>query len=287
MLKNMIGILCAVLLSCCLVGCEQTVMQPETTETIPTTLQTEPSSAADTQAATVETAAPTVETIAPTIETTVATEPTEATLAHSPLYIPGVEVEEVIRYFNEVCLDAEFVNSGNASFLQKWNVPIRYMIYGDPTEQDRIVLINFVNWLNSVEGFPGMEETQDATLVNLRIYFCSQEEMINHLGDNFVGMDGGVTFWYLENAIYDGIICYRNDISQEIRNSVILEEIYNGLGPIQDTWLREDSIIYAGYSEPQSLTPMDELLLKLLYHPDMRPGMDASVCEQVIRSLYY
>lgn len=287
MLRKIAALLCVVLLIG-LAGCGQITAPPETGAA---TVQTEPVTTPSTQE-------PAEEMTTSAVVATVATEPMETTAEtsaptettapeHSPLYIPGVDVEEVIRYFNEVCLDAEFVNSGDASVLQKWNVPIRYMIHGDPTEQDRIVLINFVNWLNSVEGFPGMEETQDANLVNLRIYFCGPEEMINHLGDNFVGMDGGVTFWYLEDAIYDGIICYRNDISQEIRNSVILEEIYNGLGPIQDTWLREDSIIYAGYSEPQSLTPMDELLLKLLYHPDMRPGMDTSVCEQVIRSLYY
>ena len=31
----------------------------------------------------------------------------------------------------------------------------------------------------------------------------------------------------------------------------------------------------------------DQLLLMLLYHPQIQPGMDAAQCEQVIRSLYY
>ena len=70
-------------------------------------------------------------------------------------------------------------------------------------------------------------------------------------------------------------------------DSVILEEIYNGLGPIQDTDLRPDSIIYSGFSEPQSLTDVDELILKLLYHPQLLPGMNADECETVIRQLYY
>ena len=192
MLKDIVSVLCALLFVCCLVGCEQTNQQPETTETILTTAQTESVTSPTTQVQTIATTAPTVEIPVPTAETTIATEPT-ATLEHSPLYIPGVEVEDVIRYFNEVCLDAEFVNSGDASLLQKWDAPIRYTIHGTPSEEDRIVLINFVNWLNTVEGFPGMEETQDTSLTNLRIYFCSQEALINHLGDNFVGMDGGVT----------------------------------------------------------------------------------------------
>ena len=60
-----------------------------------------------------------------------------------------------------------------------------------------------------------------------------------------------------------------------------------GLGPVQDTDLREDSLIYSGYTAPQSLSPVDELILKLLYHPEIRCGMTASECEAVIRSLYY
>lgn len=206
---------------------------------------------------------------------------------HSPLYIPGVPVEDVIRYFNEVCLDAEFVNSGNASLLQKWAEPIYYTVNGNPTDQDLAVLEDFVSWLNTIEGFPGIYPTQDRLAENLQIYFCTGKELLDRMGDQFIGTDGAVTFWYLENKIYDCTICYRTDILQITRNSVILEEIYNGLGPVQDTDLRPDSIIYTGYSEPQSLTPVDELLLKLLYHPQLECGMDATACEAVIRQLYY
>ena len=107
------------------------------------------------------------------------------------------------------------------------------------------------------------------------------------MGEDFATMDGGVTYWYEENIIYDGVICVRKDLDQHVRNSVILEELYNGLGPIQDTSLRSDSLIYQEFSQPQWMTPVDELILRLLYHPDILPGMDAQQCEQVIRSLYY
>ena len=52
-------------------------------------------------------------------ETALSTQP-----LHSRFYIPGVEVEDVILYFNEVCLDAEMIHSGNPKVLQKWTVPI-------------------------------------------------------------------------------------------------------------------------------------------------------------------
>ena len=220
-------------------------------------------------------------------ETTEPTLPPETEVPHSPLYIEDLVVEDVIRYFNEVCLDAEFVNGGNASLLQKWTEPIYYKLNGDPTAKDLEVLNTFLTWLNTIEGFPGILEAKDSQNPNLQIHFCTQKDMLSLMGDNFTGMDGAVTFWYWDNEIYDAIICYRTDLNQHVRNSVILEEIYNGLGPVQDTGLRTDSIIYSGYSEPQQLTQIDKLILQLLYHPDIKCGMDAVQCEAVIRTLYY
>lgn len=206
---------------------------------------------------------------------------------HSPLYLPDFSVEEVILYFNEVCLDAEVNNGGNPTLLQKWTVPICYRLFGDYTTEDVAVLTGFADWLNTLEGFPGIREAQEGELCNLRIQFCPQAEMTSHMGDWATGLDGAVTFWYDNHEIYEAIICYRTDVDQEVRNSVILEEIYNGLGPVQDTARRSDSIIYADYSTPQSLTAVDELLLRLLYRSELTCGMDAAQCEAAIRQLYY
>lgn len=216
------------------------------------------------------------------VETSIPTKP-----LHSEFYIDGVSVSDVIVYFNEVCLAAEFVNSGDPSRLQKWTSPIYYKLNGEFTQEDYDTLTSFVYLLNTISGFPGIYESQDPLMTNLPIYFCTQDEMISVLGDNFQNMDGGVTFWYTDDMIHTGTICFRTDLDQYLRNSVILEEIYNGLGPVQDTDLRPDSIIYSEFSQPQCLTEIDILLLRLLYHPQMLPGMDAEECEAVIRSLYY
>ena len=218
-----ISILCALLLTAC--GWRSTLAET----TAPTTAEaTLPPSTSE---ATTE------------VTTEPVTEPVETAPLHSPLYIPGLPVEDVILYFNEVCLDAEFVNSGDATRLQSWESTIYYQLYGDYTEEDLAVLTDFTAWLNTIEGFPGMEEAQDPMYTNLRIHFCTQDEMISLLGNNFSYMDAGVTFWYMDDVIYDAIICYRTDLNQYLRNSVILEEIYNGLGPVQDTEVRPDSII--------------------------------------------
>ena len=68
--------------------------------------------------------------------------------------------------------------------------------------------------------------------------------------------------------------------------SGLLEEMVNCLG-LGDSTLREDSIVYQYGSDIKTLSEMDWLIIKLLYNPRIRCGMDAAQCEEVIRELYY
>lgn len=263
----------------------QTVPPDETTEAA--TTHTEEVTEASTEAPTTAVTEPPTEI--PTEEPKEATtEPVVTEPEHSSLYLPDVSADDMVMYFNEVCLDAEFTDGGNASLLQRWEEPICYTIYGNTTYADLQLIADLSQWLNTIEGFPGMYEASDPWQANMEFFFCSEDELLDRMGSQYVGTDGAFTFWYDdENRIYDCIICIRTDLDQHLRNSVILEEIYGALGPAQDTWLRLESVIYAGFSQPQALHPIDEVILRLLYHPDLACGMDAEDCEPIIRSLYY
>ena len=255
---------CLLLLALLLSGCRK-LPQPEPTQP-PTVPVTEPVTEPPTEP-----------------PTEPETEPTRP--PHSDLYLPDTAVEDVITWFNEVCLDAEFSDGGDASLIQKWTVPIAYEIHGDFEPEDVATVETLAAWLNEIPGFPGMHPAEGEA--NLNIYFCLQEEIVDRMGSNYVNSDGGVIFWYDYNEIYKAIICVRSDIGRTLRDSVILEEIYNGLGPVQDTFLRPDSIIYGNYAMPQELTAVDQLILQLLYNPQIRCGMNAAECEAVIRQRYY
>ena len=214
------------------------------------------------------------------------TEPTTVPAAITET--PTTEPVEDTVIPKEPAHSALYVHGGDPSFLQKWECTILYMIHGDPTKDDLAILASFAQWLNTTEGFPGIYETADPLEANLNIHFCTDSKMLSRMGDWAHDLDGAVTFWYDENSrIYNATICVRTDLNQHLRNSVILEELYNGLGPIQDTSLRPDSLIYAEFSVPQDLTQIDKLILQLLYHPRMQCGMNANQCEDVIRKLYY
>lgn len=217
--------------------------------------------------------------------------PTDPPPAHSDLYLPEVSVEQMITYFNEVVLNMEYsTGNGDVSLVQKWTSPIHYKITGDPTDEDLEVLNGLFEQLNAIPGFPGFIPEEQGSAADLTLRFVDYNEFrlafsqVIH-GEN---ADAAMQFWYYTdtNVIYSGQIGYRTDISQEIRNSVIIEEIVNILG-LSDTVLRQDSIVYQYGSEVTVLSDIDLVILKILYNPAIKCSMNAEACQQIIEELYY
>jgi hypothetical protein len=210
---------------------------------------------------------------------------------HSLLFHPDYTAEQILEYFGEVVLDMEYASgAGNTALVQKWQAPIRYRFFGTPTEEDRAVLAELFVQLNQIPGFPGIHEAAEGETEQLRISFLEPDLFRASYSDILGGEEatGATQFWYYTdtNEIHSARIGYRTDIAQNIRNSVLIEEIINTLG-ISDTVLREDSITYQYSDDNTALSEVDRILLALLYHPDIRCGMDGEACASVIRNLYY
>jgi len=219
-------------------------------------------------------------------------EPVSTGQPSSEYYLEGYQITEIYDYFCEVALSSEyFYGDGNAAAIQKWAEPIYYSISGECTDQDLAVIENFAAEINRIYGFPGMYPANDEGSANLKLFFLEPEEFRLAAERVVAGEDShGIANWHFfneSNEIYACEIYHRTDIEQHVRNSVILEEFVNGFGLGNDTALRTDSIIYAYYSEPQSLSEMDWLLLRLLYHPDMKCGLEELECRKVITNLIF
>ena len=210
---------------------------------------------------------------------------------HSKLYLGGYSVEDVLKYFNEVVLDTEYTTgSGDITLVQRWDIAIRYRVVGDFTEEDMEILEECFAELNEVEGYAGVFEAVENEAPNLYIYFEAREAFNDRYNEFLQNeyADGATRYWYYTdtNDIYEGTIGYCTDMGEEVRESVLLEEFVNCLG-MGDSTLREDSIVYQYGSSVTNLSEMDWLIIKLLYHPRIRCGMDVTQCEEVIRELYY
>ena len=232
------------------------------------------------------------ETVQTTVAETTVAETTEETMAlHSDLYDPDYTVQQIQTYFEEIVLNIEYTDGiGNANLVQKWCAPITYRLSGQATEEDLRVLETFFAELNQIPGFPGIAAAMEGETEQIRISFLEPDLFRDSFSSVVGGEDatGATQFWYYTdtNEIYSARIGYRTDMDQSLRNSVLLEEVVNTLG-ISDTVLREDSITYQYSDFNTCLSDVDWILLKLLYHPELKNGMDSEACASVIQQLYY
>ena len=230
------------------------------------------------------TTAPPIENTEP--ETTVPPEP-----QHSELYLPQYTTQQIWEYFEEIVFRMEYsTGTGDISLVQKWETPLRYCIFGDPTEEDLAVLNELFAQLNTIRGFPGIYPAPEGDVGNLTISFTGRETFSANYAEILNGEDanGATQFWYYTdtNEIHTATIGYRTDLDQSMRNSILLEEVINMLGA-SDTVLREDSIVYQYSDENTALSDVDWVIMKILYNPAIQCGMDAEDCYAVVESLYY
>ena len=202
----------------------------------------------------------------------------------------GYTVDEVVNYFHEVVHSSEYsFGSGRADAVHKWEQPIYYQLIGDYTVEDMRTIGNMCSRLNEVEGFPGIYASPDEQTTNVQIYFYDQETMLREFGHyiNYEAADGMMTYWYSNstNAIQKATVCCRSDIPQVLRDSVVVEEIFNMLGMPNDTKTRTDSILYQYGSSVLEPSELDWLIVRLLYNEEMLCGYDCEQSNDVIRAL--
>ncbi len=219
-------------------------------------------------------------------ESDVSEEPT-----HSEFYLEGYSAQQIIDYFSEVALDMEYSDGlGDTTLIQKWLSPISYRIDGEPEKDDIAVLNGLFEQLNEIAGFPGIHPAKEGEPANMTLGFLEKNDFNDSFSDVVNGEDafGAAQFWYYTatNEIHTARIGYRTDMDEDSRTSVLVEEIVNSLG-ISDTVLRTDSVVYQYSNDNSALSEVDILILKLLYHPEIKCGMNAADCETVIRKLYY
>ena len=225
------------------------------------------------------------------IQDNIAPEVEENIHEHSQLYNPNYTQEEILTYFEEVVLNMEYSDgTGDVSCVQKWLSPIYYNIYGSYTDVDLTELYELFTQLNCINGFPGIYPASDENIENLSISFFEPNDFTYQFTDVINGEDayGATEFWYYTdtNEIHTARIGYRTDLDQEIRNSILLEEIINSLG-ISDSTLRTDSVVYQDSNDNFVLSDVDILILKLLYNTEIHCGMNYENCKKIIEILYY
>ena len=200
-----------------------------------------------------------------------------------------------------------FVRAETESSLRRWQGPVRVGIrFGasvSPERQatDRARIASFVARLSRVTGHP---MSVDDRAPNFFIHIVSEDERealgptvratLPGLGPGEIAGITGMprTTYCLVYALAEGnsgsytraFAVIRSEHPDLLRLSCLHEELTQGLGLPNDSPRARPSI-FNDDEEFALLTDQDELLLRILYSPELRPGMSAAEARPIVFSL--
>jgi len=191
---------------------------------------------------------------------------------------------QICRYFRDIVLKTEF--GGHSHVISKWEEPIRLYIGGNPSKEDLTIINEICDALNSLPGFPGIQQVEDESSANM-IYSFLDESVFDkwERRHGILGALGLVCFTYEEpgTKIIQAECGIRNTdprYSEGVfsRTTTIWEEFLQALGPTNDTLLYTETLFYNGDYDVPKVTDFDWIILRLLYLPQIQNGMTYFNC---------
>jgi hypothetical protein len=221
---------------------------------------------------------------------------------------------DLAETFVRIALYDEYVSVGGQLIaretpapLRRWAAPVRVGLrFGDsvPAAQrarDRAMVAGYVARLARTTGHP---IRMSDTAPNYWVYVVGEDER-PALGQTWADLFPGIeardlapvtemplsTFCIVlaissgESPVYTGALAViRSELPDLMRRSCIHEELAQGMGLANDSPRARPSI-FNDDEEFALLTSMDELMLKMLYDPRLRPGMREAEARPVIATL--
>lgn len=164
---------------------------------------------------------------------------------------------------------------GGAHNLIRWTKPLRIYVGGKPTPTDLRELNSFLTDLAvHVPMMPNASIVDSKADANITLYYVPLEEMDQYVTNYVEGNWGIFTYWHSGHQMVRAEIAIATDVTtQKARTHLMKEELVGVLGLTNDHDEYADSILYQSWTTTQELSDVDWLMLNMLYHPDVNPGM--------------
>lgn len=205
---------------------------------------------------------------------------------------PGLTAynESVVDYFKEVALGFEFGNE--SKITRRWEGNMKLFIGGKPTpallaETNRIV--GEINDLASNEF--NVEVVSDSLQSNFYIFFGSGNSYaaIFPAQSSFVASNWGLfsVSYPSSGVLFKGHMYVDINRANLIEQKHLLrEELTQSLGLARDSDLYPESIFQQSFStKTTEYAPIDKDLIRLLYHPKMKVGLDRDQVDKLLRDI--
>lgn len=205
--------------------------------------------------------------------------------------------KELINYFKEIALKSEY--DDNPEKVIKWNEPMMLFIVKEAEFKSQISVIEkTIDKINQLatDGFR-IAITNNILESNSVLYMCNKER-VAELDPYFYrilneGIDykiSGLAYSEFNNTTFiidKSLIFINSEESIDIQEATILEEITQSIGLAFDSEKYSNSVFYKNKAGLDTLikeySVIDEDIVRLLYHPKMKPGIDSTQVEQLIK----
>ncbi|MCW5773104.1 MAG: DUF2927 domain-containing protein [Rhodospirillaceae bacterium] len=222
-----------------------------------------------------------------------------AVAAASPAAAQAPSEAAVIDAFGKIAFGTEYSDDSDPR-LQKWTGPVRWRAYEyvELAEDERQFLDRHIARLARLTGLDFVPAATGAE-ANFVILFVPEwryrrtiERQLApsrlHLLDRLAGTSclGLLRNHRITHVIEDAvaIIPVERARARGLMRSCIAEETTQVLGLLNDS-SEVPGTLFDDNGTARDLTPLDEIMLRLLYQPEMRPGMSRAEALSTARSL--
>lgn len=156
--------------------------------------------------------------------------------------------------------------------MKKWLQDIDIRISGAPTDEDQETLDDVVADLN--ELIPSVDIDLVDRDADINVYIVASSEFRDYIPEYVDGNDGFFYYRYRDSGeLYKADIVVRSEgIEQELRSHLLREELTQSLGLAKDSNTYLKSIFYQGASLTEEYSNIDEIIIEMLYRPEIKAG---------------
>ena len=195
---------------------------------------------------------------------------------------------EVISYFKDIALGFEF---GSASEVtRKWCSELKIFIGSNVSTELSEELNKIVNEIeNLTTDNLSIQIVNDSSLSNYYIYFGSGEKYASIFPsqENYINSNWGLfSVWWTNNCIDRGhmyVDIFRANNTEQ--KHLLREEFTQSLGLAKDSNRYPFSIFQSSWTRTLAYTDLDKDLIRLLYHPKMKTGLDVISVDEKLREI--
>jgi hypothetical protein len=200
---------------------------------------------------------------------------------------------QVVANLMEIVFGSEFVGEDSES-VRKWTTPLRVAIYAREPAQYRALVEPVLQQLRELTGLDIRLIDRSAPDQNAYVLILGRDQFYAYAQSHLSPGKNPRTNTYLDcfgvfAAGQDGVITELTAVIPEFvdeatKRACVIEEVTQALGLPNDSFTVKPSI-FNDDDEYQDLTWQDELFLRVLYDPRVRPGMTRAAFEPLAKQI--